>query len=233
MAAAILLGLFVYFLDYFILRSNLSLEIICLENIYLYEIRSKFSFLIDNILNITPVPGLKHAILIFLISYPLAQLLNLLFTRKFSFDYTIERWGNHLERIIWFSLTEKKDEDKLLMITTKTNKVYIGYINRLSEPIGESYVTIIPNFSGYRDKETQKLEITTSYTDVLEKYVTQNKEADIGNKLGVILPTNEILFVSRFDSEIFGRFNENDQETAVTYGSFTKKLISLIINKIF
>jgi len=49
------------------------------------------------------------------------------------------------------------------MLTTKSNKVYVAYINKISEPIGDSFVTLIPNFSGYRDKETQELIITTDY----------------------------------------------------------------------
>ena len=99
------------------------------------------------------------------------------------------------------------------MITTKSNKVYIGYVSQLSEPIGESYVTILPNFSGYRNKENLKIEITTRYTDVIKKYVEEDRAEEIDKKLGIILPVSEILIVSKFDNEIFGRFNENPAES--------------------
>lgn len=207
---AVLLSVIVYLLDFYIFKSNFSIKYLETRPLVCY--RNQLSSWIDSVLNIQPKVGLKHSIIVLLISYPLAIVLNLAFSRKFAFEYTIQRWGNHLERIIWFSLTEKKDEDKLLMLTTKSNKVYIGYINRLDEPIGVTYLTIIPNFSGYRNKENLKLEITTSYTDVIEKYVLEDRKADIGNKLGVILPVSEILFVSKFDTEIFGRFQENLSE---------------------
>lgn len=109
--------------------------------------------------------------------------------------------------MIWFSLTKKDDADKLLMITTKSNKVYIGYVSKLSEPIGENYITILPNFSGFRNKDNLRLEITTKYTDIIEKYVLEGREDEIGDKLGVILPVSELLIISKFDNEIFGQFN--------------------------
>lgn len=48
-----------------------------------------------------------------------------------------------MERLFWISLTEKKDADKL-KITTKSNKVYIGFVNEISAPIGASHIRIIP-----------------------------------------------------------------------------------------
>lgn len=229
LAAAVLLSIFTYLLDYYILKSNFSIICCLLKTKSLFEYRTDISSWIDSVLNIKSISGLKHSILIFIISYPIAKLMNIFFSRNFAFDYTIERWGNHLDRLIWFSLTEKNDEDKLLMLTTKGNKVYVGYINKLSEPIGEAYMTIIPNFSGYRNKDNLKLEITTIYTDVIEKYVLENRESEIGNKLGVILPVSEILFVSRFDSEIFGRFNENDSiNDTIETPSITRKLLNFL-----
>lgn len=204
---AFLLAIIAYFLDYFIFKSSLKFNFCCIKTESIVYYREKISIFTDNVLNHRTVPGLKHSILIFIIAWPFAKFLNLFFSREFSFDYTIERWGNQLDRIIWFSLTSKKDEDKLLMLTTKSNKVYIGYINKLSEPIGESYITMLPSFSGYRDKENLKVEITTKYTDVIEKYILEDRENEIGDKLGIILPVSEILIVSKFDNEIFGRFN--------------------------
>lgn len=224
--AAISLVSIVYFVDYYIGKS--SFEVNCLGIKPIIEYRTQLSNWIDSLINLENKIGLKQSIVSLIISFPLAKLLNLFFSRKFSFDYTIGKWGNHLERIIWFSITEKNDEDKLLMLTTKNNKVYIGYISRLDQPIGETYLTIIPNLSGYRNKENLKIEITTSYTDVIEKYVIENRESEIGNKLGVIIPISEIMFVSRFDTEIFGRFNEGYAEEKQEKKSLIDKIFSLI-----
>nr|WP_294930117.1 hypothetical protein [uncultured Flavobacterium sp.] len=199
LVAAFLIAVIGYLFDYIVLKS-----------VYVISYRNAASNLITEITNLK-VPGLKHSILFFLISYPLGFVLNLIFWRKFSFAYTVEKWGNQIERLFWFSLNQKQDENKLLMLTTKSNKVYIGYVSKISEPIGETYITIIPNFSGYRNKENLKLEITTNYTDVIERYVLEDRASEI-DKLGIILPVSEILIVSKFDIEIFGRFNENDNE---------------------
>jgi len=208
LAFAFILALITYLFDYFVLKSSYCINLGFFKTKPFYHYRQEISLFLNNLLNSNNlVPGLKHSILIFISSWPLAKILNLLVSREFAFDYTIERWGNQLERLIWFSLTKKKDEDKLLMITTKSNKVYIGYINKLSEPIGETYITILPNFSGYRNKENLKIEITTKYTDVIERYVLDNRESEIGEKLGIIIPVSEILIVSKFDNEIFGRLN--------------------------
>lgn len=199
LVAAFFIAIIGYLSDHFLLKSDFL--------IYYRNIVSNF---VTEIIKIE-VPGLKHSILFFLISYPLGIFLNCFFWRKFSFAYTVEKWGNQLERLFWFSLNEKNDENKLLMLTTKSNKVYIGYVNKISEPIGETYITIIPNFSGFRNKENLKLEITTKYTDVIEKYVLANNAKEIDNKLGIILPVSEILIVSKFDSEVFGRLNDDSQ----------------------
>ncbi|MCH7409992.1 hypothetical protein MM239_11355 [Belliella sp. DSM 111904] len=207
LVSAVILSMVVYLIDYFLLQSD-KFIVICnfkVGDISFY--RSWINEYVSDIFKFKPTNGLKHAILVFVISWPLARFLNLFFSREFAFDYTIERWGNQLDRLIWFSLAEKKDEDKLLMITTKSRKVYIGYINRISEPLGENHINLIPSFSGYRDNESLDLRITISYTDVIKKYVEEDR-ADKIDKLGIVFPVNEILFVSKFDLEIFGRFNK-------------------------
>lgn len=183
-----------YLIDYYIFKSELIICKRTLASRYFSEVVHY------------DIKGLKHAFFFFAISYPLGKLLNLLFWRKFSFAYTVEKWGNQLDRLFWFSLNEKSDENKLLMITTKSNKVYIGYVNKISEPIGETYITIIPNLSGFRNKDNLKLEITTKYTDVIQKYVEENRADELDDKLGVILPVSEILVVSKFNIEIFESF---------------------------
>jgi hypothetical protein len=205
---AVILSFFSFVLDYFILRS----ESLVVFNRSFVEYRSILSNLIDEIVGRDyMVFGFKHSILILLISYPLAEFLNILCNRKRAFEYIIRKYGSQLDRLFWFSLTQLKDEDKLLMITTKSNKVYIGYVNKISEPLSESFIGIIPNFSGYRDKEKLTIEITTKYTDVIKHYLENNKNKEIDQKLGIIIPASEILIVSKFDLDIFGRFNGNSQ----------------------
>src|SRR5690606_6929860 len=120
---------------------------------------------IDNIVYI-PQKGFKQALFSLLISYPLALILNQIkyFNKDFSFDYVLTKWGNETERLIYNSLGQLNDIDKLLMVTTKSNKVYIGHITYLHKPIDNTHITIIPTLSGYRNKDNQKVTITTDYT---------------------------------------------------------------------
>ncbi len=205
---------FVYLLDYFIFKNNnYYLKLCSFETSSIKEIRDYISVTIDEIMHFTK-PGFKQSLFAFIISYPLALLLNKLkiFNKAFSFDYSIMKWGNEYEKLIWNTLGEADDLDKLLMVTTKSNKVYIGQITKLSEPMENTHIIIIPTLSGYREKETQKLIITTDYTNVIENASEDNETELLDNKLGVIIPFTEIVLISRFDFQIFGQFNEPSEE---------------------
>lgn len=156
--------------------------------------------------------GLNQSILIFIISYPLAKFLNLITSDRYMLNYVVNKWGDEYEKLFWTSLQSKNDEDKLLMITTKTNKVYVGYVNRISEPIGNSHITVIPNFSGYRDKETQEFVFTTDYISVLQHFINTDQESIIDVKMGILIPKSEIVLVSKFNYNVFDRFNNIGEE---------------------
>lgn len=169
------------------------------------DIRSFLGFLVP-----INYDGIKQSILIFGISYPLAKLLNLIINNKWMFGQVVKIWGDEYEKLFWDSLQYKNDADKLLIVTTSTNKVYVGYVNRISEPINSSHITLIPNFSGYRDKNTQEFMVTTNYISVLEHFVREDQEELIDSKMGILIPRSEIVLVSRFSYDIFIRFQELD-----------------------
>ena len=167
----------------------------------------------ENIGKINPIEyeGLNESLLIFLSSFPIAILFNLLLPKKKALSFVVNKWGSDFEKLFWTSLKSKDDENKLLMITTKSNKVYVGYVNKISEPIDNSHITIIPNFSGYRNKETQEFKITTDYLNVLEYYINRGEVKLIDKKMGIVIPLSEITMVSKFISEIFDRFNITEE----------------------
>ncbi|SHN23952.1 hypothetical protein SAMN04488057_11312 [Cyclobacterium lianum] len=151
--------------------------------------------------------GFNQSLLIFGISPILAFLLNITLPKSFLFQLILKSRGDQLERIFWESLKQKEDKNKLLMVTTNNNKVYVGFVNNIQKPIGDNYVGILPYFSGYRDKDTQELVITTDYFSIIDKMVEEGKEKMIDSKIGVTLHKSSILFVSKFDQEVFDRFN--------------------------
>ena len=158
-------------------------------------------------LNPIEYDGLNQSILIFVFSYLLAKFLNLVISDKFMLNYVVEKWGDAYEKLFWESLQNKNDEDKLLMITTDTNKVYVGYVNQINEPIGNSHIKVIPNFSGYRDKNTREFIVTTNYISVLQHFINSDQQSVIDDKMGILIPKSQITLLSRFDYEIFSDFN--------------------------
>jgi hypothetical protein len=193
-------------LAFFVSMIGLLFDEYLLKSFYLIDYRAFFS-------KLQPIKysGLNHSILIFFISYPLAKLLNLIISDRYMLNYVVNKWGDEYEKLFWTSLQNKNDEDKLLMITTKTNKVYVGFVNRISEPIGDSHITVIPNFSGYRNKDTQEFIFTTDYISVLKYLIESNQENLIDEKMGVLIPKTEIILVSRFDYNVFNRFNSVEE----------------------
>ncbi len=179
-----------------------------------YILLSKFLAFRKYLGELNPInyEGLNQALLIFAVSYPLAKLLNII-PNKYLLSRIIERWGDDFEKLFWNSLKSKHDEDKLLMVTTDTNKVYVGYVNKISRPIGNAHITIIPYFSGYRDKEDQQFFITTDYLSVLEEFIKKDEEGLIDKRMGVVIPRNEIIMVSKFDIRVFNAFNPYEEES--------------------
>src|SRR5690606_41923285 len=90
---------------------------------------------------------------------------NFIIPERKTLGLVIHKWGDDMEKLFWNSLISKNGVDKLLMVTTLSGKVYVGYINKISKPIGNAQITIIPNFSGYRDKEDHQFFITTDYLE--------------------------------------------------------------------
>lgn len=150
--------------------------------------------------------GLKLSFLIFGISPLLAVILN--FIPKRLLMYLIIKWrGDQFEKLLWNSLREKDDKDKLIMITLSTRKVYVGIVNKIQKPIGDSYVSMLPYFSGFRDNDTLDFIITTNYFKVIEELVNNNQEELIDSKMGVILHKKDIHQITRFDKTVFDKFN--------------------------
>ncbi len=155
--------------------------------------------------------GLNLVLLIFLLSWPLSKILNLILNDKWLLNRTIQSRGDEYEKLFWKSLQAKKDEDKLLMITTDTDKVYVGYVMKITRPIGNPHIVVLPYISGFRDKDTRQFIITTDYFMVLEDLISQDMSEIIGEKMGLIIPKDDIKMVSRFDFDVFERFLDTEE----------------------
>jgi hypothetical protein len=161
-----------------------------------------------------PIPSSLHGLGIYFyiiviscfIPLVLNVLLSLIFGEAKVMSYIIKKWGDSYERLFWDSYPDSSDKkQKPVMLTTKNGKVYIGYISEVSSPLSNSHVTIIPSISGYRDRDTQTVIITTDYTGTIKKYIIDNgKNLDI---VGITIPVSEIILASKFSAKLFKKFN--------------------------
>lgn len=116
----------------------------------------------------------------------------------------IDEIGNELELLVSHSFKESK----LIQLTLKNDKVYIGWAEVLPKPSHCQYIQLIPLFSGYRD-EKKELVITTDYSSVYSELIQKGKIRDIKQlKMNLVIMADEIITASKFDFEIFESFVE-------------------------
>ncbi len=114
----------------------------------------------------------------------------------------ISRHGNHLLRLLhsatWL--------EKAVMVTLDTNKVYIGMVDSAPnmEPT-DTFVGMIPFFSGYRHSETRTLSLTVDYLSVYEREGLEPED------FRVVFPISSIRSASFFDQSIYPAFSVETQ----------------------
>jgi hypothetical protein len=119
----------------------------------------------------------------------------------------IEQIGNELELMVAYSF----QESKLIQVTLRSDKVYIGWAEVLPRPSHNQYVQIIPLLSGYRD-EKKELIITTNYSQVYSELILEGKMKEIRDvNMSLVIMADEIITASRFDFDIFERFSKKEK----------------------
>lgn len=108
----------------------------------------------------------------------------------------IAKHGNYLIRLLHSAALEEKP----VMLTLDTRKVYIGIVSDAPnlEP-HETYVAISPMLSGYRDSNTQELRLSTDY---LRAYATQNPR-----DFRIVISMSAIKTATYFDHAIYKAFS--------------------------
>lgn len=97
-----------------------------------------------------------------------------------------------------------ESEERLVMMTLKSHKVYVGLLKGYPENTGEPYelqsISIRPVASGYRERENRHVIFTTSY------YVPRHNNTSLMmpiSSIEVIIPRSEIITFGPFDKKIF------------------------------
>jgi len=144
------------------------------------------------------------AVVSFLLALTITWVSNKIINEEEAIATAMKKIGNELERLFLFSITHQQ----LIQLTLSDHKVYIGWAELLPEPKHSAFVRIIPALSGYRD-DKRILHITTRYTDVYSDYIKRGEIKSIDElEMGLVIKVEEILSATRFDIEVFEKFEE-------------------------
>lgn len=108
-------------------------------------------------------------------------------------------------------------ENKEILIGLKTGKVYHCLLWKYPEISKSNYelqtISVVPFKSGYRDKETQKIEWNTYYPEYRKKDSKDKPTANSDSKISLslmetLIPRSEIVTFRRFDTKAYELFEE-------------------------
>lgn len=122
---------------------------------------------------------------------------NLFVSREWARRKAVKRNGSALLRL----LHEAAESSETVSLTLDSRKTYIGYV--LDAPNlapFDSYVEIHPVMSGYRDKDTLDLKLTTSYLNRL------SGPEDV-KSFAVYIPVSTVRMASYFDLDLLDYFD--------------------------
>jgi hypothetical protein len=96
----------------------------------------------------------------------------------------------------------------LLSLSMKDGKVYIGYIQELppNPEDRNSYFEILPFHSGYRDKDTREMKLTTFYESAYEQLVESQADSEAWLVFLKVLKIDDIVSAGRFDPKVYIKF---------------------------
>lgn len=103
-------------------------------------------------------------------------------------------------------LFESCAEEKFLLITLKDRKCYVGRVANLGEPNEQDgpdqEILLVPIASGYRDKDTLMLNLTTSYD-----FTNEQELAD--KTITIVLKQHEIMSACEYHEELYDKCSNN------------------------
>jgi hypothetical protein len=174
------------------------------------------------ILNILPINKplyfwtfIFSSILSLLLFWSINKLIEKYYSKDDPIIWAVNKYGDEIEQLFKNSALD----GSAIQITLKNDKVYIGFCEETPIPKLTNYLKLSPILSGYRDKETKKLKITTDYEKVVNKFIKdieekQGKELEkITLNTDVIIKQDEILTASIYEQHVFDEFNNHDDES--------------------
>jgi len=139
----------------------------------------------------------------FLLTIAFVKISNTQIDKEAQIFKAIKSIGNEFELMASRSFKE----NRLVLLTLKNDKFYIGWVKELPIPSQSNYLRIIPALSGYRDKE-KKLEFTAQYLTAYETYLEDGKVTNIDElETDVVIGICEVVTISFYEQELFDVLN--------------------------
>ncbi len=128
-----------------------------------------------------------------------------------SREKAAQRVARNSGDLIELMIAESLEREMLVELSLKSGKSYIGFaLKSEMAQRSESDIALIPIASGYRNKDTQELEITTNYAPVIQECLEDGSKASdlINEDFRVVIPRSEIVSARLFLPEAYQRFQE-------------------------
>lgn len=199
---SIIAAVFILFLT-FLLRFLINLIFPNLENII-------FAYL-NGAISIKHIPYLWTSLASFLLAICGTWILNgLLYvfngrSHKWAVNFAVKKYGDEIENLFRLSATQAR----LMKITLKNDKVYIGFTDIIPAPRETNYLTITPLLSGYRDSESKTMKLVTDYSGVLGNYIGKDPDFESFD-IDIAIKQDEILTAGFFDPVVFDKLRKQD-----------------------
>lgn len=150
-----------------------------------------------------PYPFSATVALGILFSYLIPCAGNRIWKEEESADMAAAENGDRIELLIRESIRR----GEFVEISLKTRKSYIG------RTLGSTYaagaqqdISLIPVASGYRDRDTQQLHLTTNYAPVMERSYPEAKSFSDYLNFRIVIPKDQVVSIRLFDPDAYLRF---------------------------
>lgn len=148
-----------------------------------------------------PVPYAGTSFLSALLGFILPIVGNLFYGEKKAARRTARKSRDPIELL----MVESIEKQKLIELSLRNRKSYVGFTLEGGLTQGEPYVALIPMASGYRDTDTQELRIETHYAPVIQASLETVSDL-VYEDFRIVIPISEIMSARIFHPDVYERF---------------------------
>lgn len=122
---------------------------------------------------------------------------------------------NEFEQLLF----DAAHNNQLVLVTLTSRKVYAGFVLQtlsLDNLNKTEFFSLLPLFSGYREKDTLSLNLPTNYERFYNSLDDQDNNWEKLRQFRVILPSNQVAMISYFDLKAHEEISKNPPEPIIT-----------------